>query len=142
MLFLLQAAVVFTATAAADFAWTKYMLHVAAKRPHWSAVWSAAIIGLGAISVYSYAHDPWLILPALLGAYCGTYLAVTRDLTDTSQLDKCKCTPLGKAQCWEPCGDLGKSAEHARVAPCDHKRCTVSESDGDLLRWSCGRIEG
>jgi len=42
--------------------------------------------------------------------------AEVRHLPPRSTPSKCCGNP---AQCWEPCGDLGKSAEHAAVAPSD-----------------------
>jgi hypothetical protein len=74
----LQAAAVFTAVAVADFAWTKYMMHAAAKHPHRAALWNSVIIALGSVSVVSYTENHWMLIPALLGAYVGTYVAVRR----------------------------------------------------------------
>lgn len=74
----LQGVVVFASVAAADYAWTKYNMHSAAKHPHRAAGWSAAIIAFGAVSVVSYTTNHWLLIPALLGAYVGTYVAVRR----------------------------------------------------------------
>lgn len=74
----LQSVVVFVSMAAGDFAWTKYMLHAAAKNPHRAALWNAVIIAFGAISVVSYTSNHWLLIPAMLGAYVGTFVAVRR----------------------------------------------------------------
>jgi hypothetical protein len=67
---------IFLSTLAADFAWTKYNMHSAAKHAHRAAAWSATIILFGAINVMSYTANHWLVIPALLGAYVGTYLAI------------------------------------------------------------------
>lgn len=29
-----------------------------------------------------------------------------------------------------------------RAALCDHRNCTVSAADDELIRWSCDKIEG
>lgn len=71
--------VVFLATMGADYAWTKYIAAAAAKHPHKAAAWSAAIILVGAVNIISYTQNHWLIIPAVLGAYAGTWLAVWRD---------------------------------------------------------------
>lgn len=74
----LQGVVVFVAVMAADFAWTKYMMYAAAKNPHRAALWNTVIIALGSVSVVSYTENHWMLIPALLGAYLGTYVAVKR----------------------------------------------------------------
>lgn len=74
----LQAPAVFVCVMAGDFAWTKYMMHAAAKNPHRASLWNTAIIACGSVSVVSYTTNHWLLVPALLGAYAGTYLAVRR----------------------------------------------------------------
>lgn len=75
----LQAALVFIAALAVDFAWTKYITASAAKLPHTAAFWSMSIILLGAFSVVSYTQNPWMLVPVALGAYASTYLAVWRE---------------------------------------------------------------
>jgi hypothetical protein len=74
----LQAVVVFVAVTAADYAWTKYMMHVASKHPHRAAMWNTLIYSFGSITVISYTENRWLLIPALLGAYLGTWYAVRR----------------------------------------------------------------
>jgi hypothetical protein len=70
---------VFLAMVAVDFAWTKYNMACAARKPHQAALWSSAIILLGAFTVVSYTQDHTLLLPAALGAYLGTWYAVWRE---------------------------------------------------------------
>lgn len=67
---------VFLSTLAADYAWTKYNMHSAAKRAHPAAIWSCAIILCGAFNVVAYTSNHWLLIPAVLGAYAGTWVAV------------------------------------------------------------------
>lgn len=73
-----DAMAVFAATFAADFVWVRYMAAAAAKRRVPAALWSAAIVGLGAFSVVSYTAHPIMILPALAGAFCGTLGAIRK----------------------------------------------------------------
>lgn len=122
----LQAVGVFVAMAFADFAWAKYTMYLAEKRAHKAAFWSAVIIACGAVTVVSYTESHVLLLPALLGAYVGTLIAVRRD----SVVSVTEVTPT-RIVCDTPPRPV-----------CDHRNCTVSEADGELLRWSCGRIEG
>lgn len=74
---------VFVAMMGADFAWTKYTLGVAAKDAFGAASWSAVIVGCGAFTVVSYTTNRWLLIPALLGAFIGTYLAVLKEKNKT-----------------------------------------------------------
>ena len=67
---------VFVATLLVDFCWTRYNVHSAAKHAHRAAAWSAGIILFGFVNVVSYTADHWLVIPALLGAYAGTWVAI------------------------------------------------------------------
>lgn len=151
---MLQAAVIFAATFALDFVWTKYIARVGDKKPHAAAFWSMSMIPLGAVNVLGYTTHWWLVFPAMLGAYLSTWWAVQRDVPKPSTVRDIveKWAPHDESQCWEPCGQLGKSMEHARVAPesdapprrraCSHENCHVVAEDWPIVRWSCGSIEG
>lgn len=76
MTFWVQFVLVAVAMAAADWCWTKYMMHASAHRAVPAAWWSAAIIGVSAFTVTSYVEDHRLIIAALIGAWAGTYYAV------------------------------------------------------------------
>jgi hypothetical protein len=77
---------VFLATLAADFCWTKYNMHSAAKHPHRAAMWSGLIVAFGAVSFLSYVNDHKLTVAAIAGAYVGTWLAVWRELKKDQKL--------------------------------------------------------
>jgi uncharacterized membrane protein YkvI len=74
---------VFVATVAVDYAWTRYIAEAAAKRPTHAALWSAAIIACGGFNVVAYTADHWLLIPAILGAFVGTWFAVWKDQKKT-----------------------------------------------------------
>jgi hypothetical protein len=158
--------VVFFATLACDFAWTKYNLHSAAKNAHRAAAWSSAIIAFGTINVISYTTNHWLVIPALLGAYVGTYLAIwwekrqrepaKEPASDYCQDDDCTLcntpSPQGHrkpmAQPYEGCQcnccvPTGTPPRHSGTIPrCNHDNCDMEAADGGVVRWSCGSIEG
>ena len=69
---------VFLATVAVDFAWARYTVYVAEKRVHPAAFWSAIIILASALSVLAYTENRWMVLPAAVGAYVGTFIALKR----------------------------------------------------------------
>jgi hypothetical protein len=67
---------VFIDLIAVDFCWAKYTKKVSDSNAPRAAFWSMSIMILGAFAVISYMTNPWLLIPAALGAWCGTYMAV------------------------------------------------------------------
>ena len=67
---------VFSATAAADFAWTAYIRAASAGVQLSAALWSALIVALGSIAVVEYTSDHALVWAAVVGAFVGTYLSM------------------------------------------------------------------
>jgi hypothetical protein len=67
---------VFVATFLADLCWTKYAIAANERKALAAAWWSVAIIALGAFTLIVYVHNNWLLVPELIGAFCGTYWAV------------------------------------------------------------------
>lgn len=59
-----------------DIAWARYTKNASAGNHHRAALWSVAILVLGSVAITSYIHDPYMILPASIGAYFGTLFAV------------------------------------------------------------------
>jgi len=70
---------VFGAVVLIDIVWTKYIAEVGAKRAAHAAFWSALIIAIGAFTTLSYVEDRTTLIPAIVGAFVGTYLAVWFD---------------------------------------------------------------
>lgn len=62
---------------AVDFCWAKYTKHIADSKAMPAAFWSMAIMLLGAFAIISYMSNPILLIPAALGAWVGTYIAVS-----------------------------------------------------------------
>jgi hypothetical protein len=67
---------VFVAVFALDFAWAAYTKAVGTESAGTAAVYSMVIYLLGGAVVVQYVASPWLLLPAVGGAFCGTFLAV------------------------------------------------------------------
>lgn len=76
---LLQAAITFCAMFALDFVWVFYTKAVTARRVYPAGGWAAGITVLNAIAAIIYVGDPWMIIPAGVGAFAGTLLAMRRD---------------------------------------------------------------
>lgn len=72
------AATVFAITFALDVVWAWYTAALVAKRIFPASGWAAAIIVLSGANVISFVHDPWMLLPAMAGAFCGTAFGMFR----------------------------------------------------------------
>lgn len=67
---------VFLALFALDFVWAKYTHALAAHQAIPASAYASGIILLNGVAVIGYTSDPWLLLPAILGAFAGTYAAI------------------------------------------------------------------
>lgn len=65
--------VVFTVAAAVDAVWTQYIQAAARGKPLAAAIWSAMTILCGSFVTVEYIANKWMILPAVLGGFVGTY---------------------------------------------------------------------
>lgn len=67
---------VFVIVTVADFLWAAYISHTA-KGNIWKASFYAAAIALfGGMITLAYINDSRMIIPAVLGAFVGTYLCL------------------------------------------------------------------
>jgi NAD/NADP transhydrogenase alpha subunit len=69
-------ALVFAAMFALDYVWARYTAHVADKRAGLAGAWAIGICLLSGFVTTKYVHDAWLLLPAALGAFGGTWAAI------------------------------------------------------------------
>ena len=69
---------VFVISALADMAWAIYTRHVVLHHAVPAAVWSAIIMLIVGFNTIAYTENHWLIVPAVAGAFVGTYVAVKR----------------------------------------------------------------
>jgi hypothetical protein len=72
----MRAVAVFLSVAAADFLWSRWMLAVADGAPLAAGSYSAVIVLVSAFVTCSYMKDRIHLIPAVLGAFIGTYLSV------------------------------------------------------------------
>jgi hypothetical protein len=72
----MQWLLVFAAIFLLDFVYARYNLATAQKRMWASAHYAAIIILLGGFGAVSYTQDPFLLIPAAGGAWCGTFMSV------------------------------------------------------------------
>lgn len=73
---MIKALAVFTCLFAVDFVWAKYTYAMARKRAHTAAGYASLIILTNGVAVIFYSSEPLMLLPAALGAYFGTLVAV------------------------------------------------------------------
>ena len=59
-----------------DIVWVYYIKHITNNNPHSAAFFAFLIYFIGGASIISYTSNTWLLIPAALGSYLGTYLAV------------------------------------------------------------------
>ena len=59
-----------------DIVYTYYLRCVANDRVLGASSWSVACYILGSVAVISYTTNHWLIIPAVAGAFCGTYVGM------------------------------------------------------------------
>jgi type IV secretory pathway VirB6-like protein len=76
MSYALQCLLVFVAMAIADICWAYYFIKIDERKSVAAGMWGSAIYICGAVSVVSYTQDRTLIIPAVLGAFVGTYLTI------------------------------------------------------------------
>ena len=59
-----------------DIVYTYYLRCVANNAVLGASFWSVACYILGSVAVISYTTNHWLIIPAVAGAFCGTYVGM------------------------------------------------------------------
>lgn len=59
-----------------DVCWALYTKSTATDKAFPAACWAVALFVLGAVTVVSYTTNPVLLIPAAVGAFIGTYIAI------------------------------------------------------------------
>lgn len=70
--------VTFGSMLAYDWLWAKYTIYVSQKRAAMAALSSGSILLIGSAATLAMVSDTKALVPAVLGAMLGTYLAVKR----------------------------------------------------------------
>ena len=63
----------FLAVFVLDLVYTHYLKHVANNHALGASFWSVGCYLLASVAVINYTNNHWLLLPAAVGAFCGTY---------------------------------------------------------------------
>ena len=73
---MLDYVITFFAIAILDIVYTYYLRCVQQNKIINASLWSVACYVLGSIAVINYTQNHWLMLPAMAGAFCGTYVGM------------------------------------------------------------------
>lgn len=73
---LIKSTIVFAALFALDFVWAKYTTAITAKRPMLASSFASVIILLSGGAAIGYTTEPLMLIPAMAGAFAGTWVAV------------------------------------------------------------------
>lgn len=76
MSYVLQFLAVAAAMFLADIAWAYYFIKIEERKSVHAGLWAVLIYLFGAFAVTSYMTDKWLLIPAALGSFLGTYVVV------------------------------------------------------------------
>jgi hypothetical protein len=67
----------FVAMFATDYAWSLYVAAIKNGAALTAGGWAVALFLLGAFTVLGYTKNKWLLIPATIGAFAGTWAGVT-----------------------------------------------------------------
>ena len=60
-----------------DVVYTYYLRCVQDNNAIGASIWSIACYLFGSVAVINYTTNHWLLIPAIVGAFCGTYVGMT-----------------------------------------------------------------
>lgn len=78
---------VFISTLLVDIVWAYYFIKIAQKKPNQAGVLSILIALSSAYVTISYVSNPYFLIPVIIGAYIGTYVAVKRHKDSDDKLE-------------------------------------------------------
>jgi len=73
---MMQFVIVFFCMFSLDFLWPFYMRACERSAPARAGLWALALLVASSMTTISYTRDPWMVIPAGLGAFCGTWLSL------------------------------------------------------------------
>ena len=73
---MLEYVITFFAIFCLDVVYTYYLRCVATNNVLGASFWSIACYLLGSLAVINYTSNHWLLIPAVFGAFCGTYVGM------------------------------------------------------------------
>lgn len=71
-----RAAIAFFALFLLDYVWAKYTYAMTEKRATGASIYASLIVLLNGAAAIVYVTNPWMLPPAVLGAFVGAYAVV------------------------------------------------------------------
>ena len=68
--------ITFVAVFVVDIFYTYYLKSVNENRALVAGFWGAVVWFIGSIAVIEYTANHWLLIPACIGAFCGTWVGI------------------------------------------------------------------
>ena len=65
-----------------DVVYTQLLKSVQNDKPFAASIWASAITFLGGIAIINYTNNNMMIIPAVLGAFAGTYVGMRYHIGD------------------------------------------------------------
>lgn len=75
---MIEVLLVFLAVTVADYCWAEYIKDIATGSAFKASIWAILVYVLGGFVVLEYVANKWMLIPAGLGAFIGTYISVKR----------------------------------------------------------------
>ena len=79
MSFTLQCFLAFGAMFACDACWAFWSMKVQQRKAFAASAWALFLFLTSAVATISYVENKWLLIPAALGAFLGTFFAIIWD---------------------------------------------------------------
>ncbi len=73
---MLDYVVTFFAVFATDLIYVYFVRSIQDNRPMMAAWWSVVVTFTASVAVINYTQDHWALIPALLGAFAGTWIGM------------------------------------------------------------------
>lgn len=77
---MMSAALVLLSVFALDFLYARYTMAITNRLRPLAGLYGAGIIALSGYAAINYVNDPWMLIPAMIGAFFGTIAGMKKDL--------------------------------------------------------------
>lgn len=77
---MLNALLVLVSVFVLDFLYARYTTAIGQRSRGLAGLYAAGIIALSGYAAISFVNDPWMLLPAMVGAFFGTVAGMKKDL--------------------------------------------------------------
>jgi len=93
---MVRALIVFTLMLVVNIAWARYIQTVSDGQRLKASLWDSTLFLLGGITVTQYTKAHWLLIPATLGAFVGTFIGAKRGKGIEAETESYNGTGVGR----------------------------------------------